>query len=113
MVISPCKAWLGTIRHVSLHSQPDGKESLTCSEKTVGQSAGRLLDSLAFIAVLPYRELYRINTLSPISSIVTKNDEVEINADLNHWFKSKLKEAQYVQVAVGGFRMHKHWTRSS
>ena len=66
----------------------------------MGQSISKVLGGLAFIVVLPYRYVYRRNTQLPITSIVTKDDEIDIRLELFRWYKLKTKEAQYIQVAV-------------
>ena len=50
--------------------------------------------------MLPYGQIYHRNTQVPISTIIHLNDETEIQNELLRWFKVKLREAQYVQVAV-------------
>lgn len=56
-----------------------------------------LLRICGFLAVLPYGSIYRRNTPDPI---VEKGNEHSAISGLESWARLKLKEAQYVQVAV-------------
>ena len=55
--------------------------------------------------MLPYGHLYRAHTRGPIISIIEEDDELEVRAKLIRWFHLKLREAQYVQVAVREWRI--------
>lgn len=55
------------------------------------------------MASLPYGHIYRENTRNtrnPIISIVDNDDEILILQEVTEWFKVKVREAQYIQVAV-------------
>lgn len=66
----------------------------------ISEDIAWLLDAASSVAMLPYGQVYRRNTRLPIVTIIGKHDEAEIHAELLKWFKVKLREAQYVQVAV-------------
>ena len=59
-----------------------------------------MIEILGAVIVLPYGHIYRAHTREPIVAIIEEEDETEVRNKLNKWFKSKLQEAQYVQVAV-------------
>ena len=68
--------------------------------KLVSESTAWLLHNLSLVFVLPYGQVYRRNTRQPIISIINADNEYEVHERLLAWFKVKLREAQYVQVAV-------------
>lgn len=70
------------------------------SAQVIREGIAWLLAVASSAAVLPYGQVYRRNTLLPIIAIIGKNDEADIRSELSKWFKVKLREAQYVQVAV-------------
>ena len=53
------------------------------------------------VSVLGYASIYRRNTLDPIHRIINTGDDDEATKEeIERWARAKLKEAQYVQVAV-------------
>ena len=58
------------------------------------------LSLTAHVAVLAYGSIYSRNTLKPIQRIIDSSDEASLKDEMKQWTSSKLKEAQYVQVAV-------------
>ena len=52
------------------------------------------------VSFLGYASSYRRNTLSPIRRIINTVDDDATKEEIDRWSRSKLKEAQYVQVAV-------------
>ena len=60
-----------------------------------------LLDILKNLAIFPYRFVYQRNTHNPIVAVMDTTSSTDCKAKLEIWFKLKLREAQYVQVAVG------------
>lgn len=76
---------------------------LTLNAQMISKSALRLVDGCAFVAMLPYGSIYRRNTLLPIIFIVEQDDVLERQIAIERWFRVKLREAQYVQVAVSAW----------
>ena len=60
-----------------------------------------LLDILKNLAISPYRLVYHRNTHDPIVAVLDTNSSTDCKIKLEIWFHLKLREAQYVQVAVG------------
>ena len=59
-----------------------------------------LKDHCTLMALLPCLQAYQRDTLLPIIFIIEKETEVEVHYELAKCFKIKIREAQYVQVAV-------------
>ena len=76
---------------------------LTLNAQMTSKYALRLVDGCAFVAMLPYGSIYRRNTLLPIIFIVEQDDVLERQTAIKRWFRIKLREAQYVQVAVSAW----------
>ena len=60
-----------------------------------------LHDSLQYAATSPYRFVFLRNTYDPIALALKARDTEDCRSQLESWFKLKLREAQYIQVAVG------------
>ena len=54
----------------------------------------------AFVVVLPYGNIYRQNTRDPLAAFIRGDDNDAAFAAMKEWSEMKLREVQYVQVAV-------------
>ena len=52
------------------------------------------------LAVLPYRFVYRRNTEDPIDAVLNTTNSHDCKRELEKWFRMKMREVQYVQIAV-------------
>jgi len=57
-------------------------------------------ECLVFIATSPYFRIFNRNTRRPLKELAETTDETRIKEFLLRWTVLKLREAQYVQVAV-------------
>lgn len=66
--------------------------------------ARKVLDILTTIledvALIPYRLVFRRNTRDPILAILSTTNSADCKEKVELWFILKLREAQYVQIAV-------------
>jgi hypothetical protein len=60
----------------------------------------RVFMVLALICLLPHIALFRRNTLIPIKAIISEPNQGQVRQLVRDWATGKLKEVQYVQVAV-------------
>ena len=60
-----------------------------------------LHDLLQYAATSPYRFVFLRNTYDPIARALKSRDTEDCRSQLESWFRLKLREAQYIQVAVG------------
>lgn len=67
---------------------------------SVAQVNEFLLDKIKKLALSPYRFVYFRNTHDPIVTILNTTDGVNCLIKLKLFFKLKLREVQYVQIAV-------------
>ena len=59
-----------------------------------------LLDQILSLLILPYKVFYNRHTREPLNLVASSVDVTTCQIHLESFFRAKLREAQYVQVAV-------------
>ena len=54
----------------------------------------------AYVLTLPYGFFYDRNTRTPLTNIAASTNPADCRSHVEAFFKAKIREAQYVQVAV-------------